>query len=880
MKRAIRFPLASLSAAILAGLSAQPVLAQSDDEDQLIEEVVATGTRLKGSATAVMQERKDQAFVADIMGAEQIARTGDSDAAGALRRITGLTLVDGKFIYVRGLGERYSSTLLNGASVPSPDPTRTVIPLDLFPSDIIESLSVQKSFSPSMPAAFGGGSVDIRLKSIPTDTVFNASVSVGGNTDNFDDAWQYDGGSSWKGKDDGTRAAPAAIQALWDSRTSLNDVSTDANRQLALDLNREYDTELKSVDPDFGFNLAFGDSTDIDDFRIGFLGTVGYDNEWQVSDQFLGEDYRQNQDGTATLVRGWDDVESTEHNVKWSGMLALGVDYNRNHRVDLTTVILNDTNDELREKLGNSNNINFGSDQRIREYDVTYEERRMVANQIKGMHTFTQWNFLGFDWKYSDSRSSRYAPGNVQTRFIITDHNEDGVFDRVNESILNNATTASRYSFQDLDDKVENYGWNLNYPLMLDKWDITLKAGADFIDKTRTASNRRFDVNARAFMDSSVLQGHRFADILNDDVILNAPLRDSILRDTTIAGDDYVSAQKVDAYYFEADMFFDNKWRISGGVRWEDFRQAVVPLDPADGTIDLPTSATPEDLASLAFQEDNLYPALALTYIMDDEMQLRFSYGETVVRPDLRELAPTTYLDPLTLFPVGGTPGLETTDIKNYDLRWEWYVDNGDNLSVALFYKDMENPIETVQSPAQDGPPLVRIANAETGEVCGVELEFLKGLDFLGDFGRNFYTAGNLTLSDSEIQLDTQAIVEQTGVSAAITNTERRLTGHSEYVLNLQLGFDSDSGEHSASVVYNVFGERIIIPGIEGRDDSYEKPFHSLDVVYTYYPDFNSTISFKVKNLLDEKKEITFSDNLIRSESQGIEFSLSYKREF
>ena len=175
-----RFLLKPISLAVAASILFPTTIANAQsNEEEVIEEVVATGTRLKGTATAVMEERKNQAFVADIMGAEQIARTGDSDAAGALRRVTGLTLVDGRFIYVRGLGERYSSTQLNGAIVPSPDPTRNVIPLDLFPSSIIESLAVQKSYSPSMPAAFGGGNVNIRLKSIPTQRVFNVSAAVG-----------------------------------------------------------------------------------------------------------------------------------------------------------------------------------------------------------------------------------------------------------------------------------------------------------------------------------------------------------------------------------------------------------------------------------------------------------------------------------------------------------------------------------------------------------------------------------------------------------------------------------------------------------------------------------------------------------------------------
>ena len=193
----------------------------------------------------------------------------------------------------------------------------------------------------------------------------------------------------------------------------------------------------------------------------------------------------------------------------------------------------------------------------------------------------------------------------------------------------------------------------------------------------------------------------------------------------------------------------------------------------------------------------------------------------------------------------------------------------------------MTDPIESVQSPAQDGPPLIRIANAESGELYGIEVEFLQGLDvFDVEALRNIFVSGNVTLSDSEIQLDLQNIVEQTGVSAAITNLTRRLTGHSEYVINLQLGYDSDDGEHSASVVYNVFGERILIPGIDSFDDSFEQPFHSLDMVYKYYPDFATTVTFKLQNILDEERILEFENTLLRSETRGIGFSVSFKYEF
>jgi TonB-dependent receptor len=851
-------------------------------EDAAIEEVVVKASRLKGTASAVIAERKNQAFIADILGAEQISRTGDSDAAAALRRVTGLTLVDGKFIYVRGLGERYSSTQLNGAAVPSPDPTRTIIPLDLFPALIIESLSVQKSYSPSMPAHFGGGNVDIRLKTIPKDFIFSLAGNFGGNTDNIGEGIGYQGGGNdWRGKDDGTRAAPAALKQLWNNYTALNGISQEENRQIAADLNRDYDPVVDKVAPDFGLDATLGDNFTYNDFRLGYLAALSYDNQWQVSKQYEGQDFTNQGDGIWSLVRGFDKVYATEHSVKFSGMFNFGIEYNYNHRLDFSSLVLRDTRDEIKDKFGNTNNVLLSDGLRVRDTEVNYEERQMLANQVRGTHNFPSlWN-IGLDWKYSNARSNRYAPGNISTRYILSDVNEDGLFDVGNESSLRKATTATRYSFQNLNDKVENYGFNLSLPLSFKQLEVELKAGADFVEKSRDALARRVDVNTLAF-DALDLTGSQLNSILTDEVILNQPLRgnEQIIRDTSVAGDDYYSAQLVDAYYVEGDFFFNNRWRISGGVRWEDFRQVVAPLDPATGKFDLPLQPTTADLEKLAFAEQGFYPALALTYIPDTEMQYRFSYGETTVRPDIREVAPATYLDPLTGFPIGGTPSVTSTEVKNYDLRWEWYLNSGENLSVGLFYKDMIDPIEAVQSPSQDGPPLIRIANAEKGEVYGIEMEFLKDFNFIGQWAESFFLSGNVTLSDSEITIDTQKVVEQTGVSTTVTNPIRRMTGHSKYVVNLNLGYDAPNGNHSATLAYNVSGERIIIPGIDEKDDAYEQPFHSLDFIYTYYPTYSSTIKFKVKNLLDKEKEIIFEDTLLRSESRGVGVDLSLKWDF
>ncbi len=872
------FKRSALTLAVIASL--QPALTIANEAQDPIEEVVVSASRLKGSATAVMEERKQQAFVADIMGAEQISRSGDSDAAAALRRVTGLTLVDGKFIYVRGLGERYSSTQLNSAAVPSPDPTRTVIPLDLFPAEIIESLSVQKSYSPSMPASFGGGNVDIRTKTIPQDFLFKVSGKIGTNTNNSDDGITYSGGDDdWYGSDDGTRALANSIKAVYDSGTSLDDIDKEQSRALALDLNRNTDPTSESVDPNTKVSFALGDSFDSGDWRFGFLSTFAYENKWFVGEEYQGEKFVINDQGQAAMTRGFDEIKTTDHQVKYSGALSVGAELNKNHRVDFTTMVLRDTEDKIRDKLGFDENINESDNRRIRSYDIRYEERELIVNQLKGMHTFDWLDFAGFDWKYSKGKSERYAPGNMKSRFIITDTNLDGIYDIVNESVLSNSTTAARYTYQTLNDDVENYGMNFNYPFMLDGVELEVKVGSDFVSKERDASNRRFDINTRAFADLD-LSGHKLNDILSNTNLSTASLNGNILNDTTIDGDDYLSAQKIDAYYIEADAFFNQKWRISGGIRFEDFKQTSIPLEALTNKVDIDGDVNEAAYAALAFQEDDIYPALALTYISDEQTQYRFSYGETVVRPDLREISKAQYIDPLTGYPVGGTPGLRTTDIKNYDFRFENYYDTGENFSIGLFYKDMIDPIETVQSFAQDGPPLVRIANAEEGYVYGIEFEYLKDFSFLGGLGNDFFTTGNITISDSEIELNKQAIVDQTGVSAAITNTTRRLTGHSEYVVNMQFGYDAANGNHAATLIYNVFGERIILPGIEGQEDAMEQPFHSLDFNYTYFPNFNSAVKFSVKNLLGEEQIIESASELVRSKEKGTELSISFEYEF
>jgi TonB-dependent receptor len=877
----------------VACLSATSSLAQAfaqestaENEEQAMEEVVATGTRLKGSASAVMQERQNQAFVADILGAEQIARTGDSDAASALKRVTGLTLVDGKFIYVRGLGERYSSTELNSMSVPSPDPTRSVIPLDLFPSSIIESLSVQKSFSPDMPAHFGGGNVDIRTKSIPNDRVFNIQGQLGFNTNNNDDSPWYKGSDhDWQGRDDGTRDLSATLSKVFSSNPEdgLDDLSDAQNVQLLSELNRDISATPESLDPNVAFGMTLGYYFDLnDDMRIGFLASAGYSNNWLASKE--RNVYNLNRSGGKIGINEFEDGQSTEHTVRWSGMLNIGFQYNKNHKFELNNVFLHDTRDRFRDRLRESTNTIDDNEEHLRVVDIVYEEREMAVSQLKGTHNLPDYWNAGFDWYYSESSAERDAPGGFEALFSeSTDTAGNILTSRLSRS------TPVEYSWQTLQDEAKTFGWNASIPVYGNGYELEFKAGADFFDKARVANNITLDLLTRN-VPIAFLEGNDFSAIFSDSVLADSSFEVEF-EDQTNSGDKFVAATKTAAYYLMADVIYGD-WRITGGVRYEDFKQISIPNLPHKGIFD----ANTDEIQQLLLKEDAFYPSIAVTYQLTTEALLRFNYSQTTIRPDLRDLSTSFYVDPLTDLLVRGSTSLESSDLQNFDVRWEWYMADGNNISAALFYKDIDTPIELIEIPtATEGSQQLLSANGETGELYGLEVEFLHDLGFLGDFGYNFYVSGNFTVSDSEVTLglgDANGLFlkqlsaalpgnpDPGSITNAATNNVRRLVGHSEWVANLQMGYDSANGEHSASLVYNVFGDRIIIPGANGFDDGTEQPFHSLDLVYTYYPTFNTTVRVRARNILNEEKQIMQEGVIILSEDVGTNIDIRFSWDF
>jgi outer membrane receptor protein involved in Fe transport len=580
---------------------------------------------------------------------------------------------------------------------------------------------------------------------------------------------------------------------------------------------------------------------------------------------------------------------STEQNVRWSGMFNLGYKY-KNHRLDVPNIILHDMRDRVRVRdFVDVNETTFG-EKELSRVDMLFEERRMTSSQIKGTHNFPEYKNTYFDWYAGSSRASRSQPGSLDMTYQI--NLDEGLF--VSQQLQDVSATSVGREYQALRDVSESFGWNAGIPLFFDGLEVEFKAGGDFFEKARTAENISIDVPHRAITDNATF-GSRIDEIfsaanLASDAFYNSSTGSGILESGTSDGDKYAAGTKVDAYYFMADAFINNLVRVSGGFRYEDFRQISVPFTAHQNVF----SVEGEELASLAFQEDDIFPSLAITYFANDEMQLRLNLSKTSIRPDLRDISTSFFIDPLTEFLVRGTPLLQSSKLSNVDARWEWYMPSGNNLSVAVFYKDIETPIELIELGTVGGAaPNLLTANGETGELYGVELEILHDLTFISDDLSNFFFTGNLTVSSSEVTLgavddDKISLFEEqvldaldaTSASNIVTNNKRRLVGHSEWVANMQLGWDSEDGEHSATLVYNAFGPRIIVPGTRGNEDAQEETFHSLDLLYTYYPTFNTNFKFSVKNILDEDKSITQENLDLLVEQQGLSASASFSWEF
>lgn len=807
----------------------------------LIEEISVIGQ-------FVPDEKRGTDQIANVVGEEQFTRSGDSNIAESLKRVSGLSTVAGKYVYVRGLGERYATTLLNGAILPSPEPLNRVVPMDLFPTGILESVLVQKTYSAAYPGEFGGGVLQMRTKK-STDEFFWNFASTVGVIDNatFKDGFMVSGGDTdWLGMDDGFRAPSQALlnatangnELKLKSRFSGIGVPAEELEAVGESFNNQYTPTQESAAPNVNISTSFGNFYDVGStgMKLNYLASLDYSNSWDIN--------RIERNTFVPSSVGLDiqedlDVVNTENSIDLSGIFSAGLDIDENNNVRFTSVALRQTDDRVFQTTGETLDAPD-----LSTTELQWVEREILSNQLQGDHYFPAFNELVVNWRYSDIIATRDAPDTRSYRY------DGGEF--------SSRVDGNMRSFDILEDNASELGIDLTMVLYGPRNSIiTPKLGYVSSEKERESEIRRF--------------GFAFnGPIANDNQLLLRPLEEIlspenitekgfVIRELTRPTDSYRANNSLEAFYGQVEFNFDDRLRLTFGGRQEDFEQVTTTFD-----LFRPSASVVADLSRKEF-----LPAFSATYIHYDH-QFRFAYSETVSRPDFRELSMSPFINPETGREIFGNPNLDITSITNFDFRWEWYFGFADYVSAGVFYKEFVDPIEAVIFSPVD--PRITYINAESAENQGIELEGYKRLDFLGPLGEDFYVQGNVSFIDSLVNIRQSDL-------GSLTSSSRPLQGQSDVLFNVQIGYEPYSGT-TATLLYHYFGDRIDSVGIEGAPDLIQEGYGELNFIFIKELNRNWQVTAKAKNILDARSEITQGSLLTNGFNLGREASIQVQYRF
>ncbi|MFC7290349.1 TonB-dependent receptor domain-containing protein [Hirschia litorea] len=832
----------------------------------------------------IPDEKRETSEISSLLSAEDFAVQGDSDVAGALRRVTGVSVADSKFVYVRGLNERYSSSTLNGSPLPSPEPLRRVAPLDLFPTSVLESLVVQKTYSPEYSAEFGGGNVDIRTKSVPDAPFFNIGLSTSGNTEtSFQDGLMYDGSDSdYLGYDDGTRDLPDSVGALlgdgeFNLANQTNDQLVGYSSEI-IDNSSLLVMQEGYVGPDIGMNFSGGHRFDFSNaISMGILGAASYSNGWTTKEGKSGVSFLASAD---TLNdSGVGDRRSTENNIEISSLASVGFDLFDNHEASFLGFLTRSTDKEsqITERVDNDSG-NFEH-----QGSLTWVERQLWTTQAQGKSVFPFLADLEMTWRASYSEAERDAPYDVAYMYQRQENETDDALQ------LAASGGDTRFRFSKIMDDTTDLGFDFLLPLYFGDLEFNIKAGYAYVEKDRESQSTDFTFQSTFPTD---LRGLRIDYALNERV--NGDDVPLFVSSSTESPDYSVATLEVDAGYFGIDAQVTNFLRVALGGRYEDSIQVVEtrPFQSGPGNISTP------------IEETRFLPAATVTWNFADDLQLRVGYSETVTRPQFREMSPTFFENQETDVGYFGNRYLLDAELKNYDGRLEYYFSRDQFITVGAFYKELENVIEEVLT--SDENLTTTFVNVPKAELYGVELEYEQllpvsdWLEWSWLASKDISLKANYTWSQSELSYEEGhefTFTSRTPEAAAITDqarfyidSGRAMSGQSDHLLNFQIGYTDLEAESEANLLFNFASERIRFGANNvgaRRPEVIEQPPMSVDFVYNRDFDLlggDYSFGFKLKNILGEEydwyQQAGDQVAIVNNYELGRTISFSLKRSF
>lgn len=799
---------------------------------------VAADVTDANSATAEAQllERKRSAVVSDNIGAEEMKANNDSNAASGLSRVTGLSVVGDGYVFVRGLGERYSSTTLGGVSLPTTEPERRVVSLDLFPAGLIDNVKVAKTYSPDQSAEFAGGLVQIEPLKFPSRPVLDLSIGFGLNdqTTGEDIIGYAGGGNDWWGFGKGARALPGLIpntRVIRGAGRFTPDVGfTQAQlERFGESFSNNWSVTGRSGDPNQSFGAVFGQ-------RFGKLGVVAS----------YSQNYREqyNTDKQITYVIGQNDqLENfVDYDFEYAtkrattGVVAnLAYQFSPTQRISFENFLTNNGEDEARRYSG----FNGEAGRFQRAQRLFWTEERITTNNLSGDHFFASLGNSRIDWRVGYGRGDRDEPDLRETIYQAINPANPYEFADLSQSGFR--------MFNRLDDTTIDGQVNWSILSQVGGKALQFKTGVAFLDRERDFQSRRFRLVPLNLVGLNLTQAPEQLFTAQ-----NISPNGFELKEETRTTDFYDANQQVAAGYGMVDLALSSRLRLIGGVRVEQFQQEV-------NTRDLFSLSFDPEVIQARLDETNLFPSANLVYAVTPQSNLRLGFSQTANRPEFRELAPFEFTDVVGGRASVGNPNLQQALIRNVDVRYEIFPRAEEVLAVSFFYKNFDSPIERILEPTAN----IRTSytNADSARNVGIELEARKRL------ASWFYVGANYSFIDSSVTLSPAAAQVQTSL-------DRPLAGQSKNLFNVMA--EGRFGESSLRVLWNFVGDRITDVGASGLPDIYQEGRNQLDLVYSQRIFRRLTLRLSADNLTNDPYEFTQGDLRQRYFELGRTFSVNF----
>lgn len=837
-----------------------------------LETIVITTSAKRNTETSVLNLQKKSVVVLDGLSAQSIKSTGASNLASAVKNIPGVSIEGGKYVYVRGLGDRYTKSILNGIDIPGLDPDRNTIQMDLFPTNILDNVIVLKSASAEYPADFTGGIVDIVTKDFPTKPEYTISLGTGYNPDmHFNDKFLTYTGSDTDifGYDDGTRDLPIhryqPIPGTFENKLLLNTLTSRFQSELMAK------QETSNANFDFGFTL--GNQYAIGNDNIGYQASFSYKNETTFYENRKDGAYvKNNSDSSINNLNFVLDSDGAEgiNNVILNGMLGLAYKTDKSKfKVNLLHIQNGESTAGTFDQVISQDGVGGGLEP-LSKNALTYTERSVTNLLLNGSHRLSDdENAFNLEWKFSPTFSKV-----MDKNHRITPLQQSGEGDYF---ISPSASTFPLQLWRNLIE--ENWAAKIDIDKTIELFGkpAKLKFGGAYTYKFRDFSIDDYTFNISG--DDSFIADGNVDNLLAPENLWN-PTTDSgthlVFGDQFNPNDAYEGEHAIGATYFSAEFNVTEELKTVLGVRTEFFNSYYTGQN---------NSTTYN--RQLILDEFDFFPSANLIYALSDNANLRSSYSRTTARPSFKEASVAQIFDPITNRLFIGNIDLVPTYINNFDLRYEHFGESGQMYAVSGFYKDFTDPIE--QAFFLQAPTQLTVDNLGNAKVYGVELEVRQRLGFISEDLSNLKFNANLSFIKSELtmsddEFDSRTLAARDGETI---DRKRDLQGQAPFLLNFGLDYNDSEKGLQTGLFFNVQGETLEVVGIGLVPDVYTRPFESLNFTFnkSFGENKRSSIDFKVSNILGSERESVYKSFNTQNEiyslrSPGTEFSLGYSFKF